>query len=75
MENYLHNPIANMDRYPPDRLESMSLDQLIAAQRDCLFQHEQEMFDRDEPIFFKRADKRNDFFDFTDRLICQLMIG
>jgi hypothetical protein len=64
-----HNPFVVMDNYSRESLESMTLEELLAAQRSVMFPHEQEKFDQGESVFLKLGDGREEFLDFTDCLI------
>jgi len=63
----INNPYEIMNKYSDVDLEPMTVEELISVQRSILFPYEQEIFDRDEPLFIN--DSREAFIDYTDRLI------
>lgn len=71
----IENPFEIMNRYSESDLENMTVEELIVVQRSVLFEDEQKIFDSDKTISFRDGDSRNNFFDFTDKLICNKTIN
>lgn len=66
--------ISKMAQYSLPELQGMNLEELLEVQRSILFPDEQVLFDAEMPVVLPPQDPREDFLDYTDKLIVRLQL-